>query len=198
VKVSRNILWKDGVGIAFVNSYFQLPGCFNCDDVFAECADAVFMDAWLGEYSKQTGGHTIALIRSPKLAGQIFCNTKKENTIIEKITLKKVIASQRSVIRRKRCRVVDNISLPKMRNNLAKRLGVVQRIQVRLMRICCDISAKEWIKSDKNIISFTQRMHPSQSKLNKLRYVILFYALPGYVIKKIVHIIRGICRFHLK
>ena len=49
----KQVLWNDGANIAFNNGYFQLPGCSHCDDIFAECADAVFMDAWLPEYARQ-------------------------------------------------------------------------------------------------------------------------------------------------
>lgn len=49
-------------------AYFGLDACRYCDDVFAEYADVVFMDAWLPEYRNEKLGTSIVLLRRPDLA----------------------------------------------------------------------------------------------------------------------------------
>ena len=51
------IFWDEGVAEAWTNRWFTLNACNYCDDVFAECADITFMDAWLPEYSKDYRGY---------------------------------------------------------------------------------------------------------------------------------------------
>lgn len=58
----------DGVKELWASGAFRLSGCNYCDDAFAECADAAFMDAWLPEYTKDSAGHNIVLSRDPALS----------------------------------------------------------------------------------------------------------------------------------
>ena len=46
-------------------AYFGLEACRYCDDVFADYADASFMDAWLPEYAGETHGTSLVLLRNP-------------------------------------------------------------------------------------------------------------------------------------
>lgn len=61
---SEYVRFSDGIGPSFSNGSFNLETCDYCDDVFAECADAVFMDAWLEEYISKPEGHSLALVRN--------------------------------------------------------------------------------------------------------------------------------------
>ena len=85
------------------NSYFIHQACYFCDDVFAETADATFMDAWLPAYGADTRGTSLVITRHPQLdaflrtvggdGGQ--CN-------LSEVGIADVIASQAGVISRKR------------------------------------------------------------------------------------------------
>lgn len=57
-----------GVKDVWAGGAFRVSGCNYCDDVFAECADAVFMDAWLPEYMDDSAGHNIVLNRDSALS----------------------------------------------------------------------------------------------------------------------------------
>ena len=50
--------------LALLFDYFKLNPCNYCDDVFAELADVVFMDAWLPKYSKDPLGHSLVINRN--------------------------------------------------------------------------------------------------------------------------------------
>lgn len=49
-------------------SYFKHNICNYCDDIYAECADATFMDAWLPKYEKDWKGNTITVVRNKDIS----------------------------------------------------------------------------------------------------------------------------------
>ena len=64
---SRTVPFRKGPNRLWGRGIFSLGACKYCDDIFSECADAAFMDAWLPEYSNDPEGHSIVLSRSPRL-----------------------------------------------------------------------------------------------------------------------------------
>ncbi len=83
------------LGLAHGNKLFTQRSCEFCDDIFAECADVVFMDAWLPEYEHDTNisGMSMVITRS-KIAKLIF---DKAVIDIIPISITKVIESQTRV-----------------------------------------------------------------------------------------------------
>ena len=86
---SASTSFFDGVKELWASGAFRLSGCNYCDDAFAECADAVFMDAWLPEYVKDPGGHNIVLSRDAALS-DLF----REVKTLKPIAIEQVIKSQ--------------------------------------------------------------------------------------------------------
>lgn len=115
-------LWWDGIGSAFTKGFFQPNSCFFCDDVFAECADAVFMDAWLSKYIRDPKGHTIMITRNPKVDALLDNN---DEITINEIESEKVIQSQQAVVAKKRIRQVRKDE-PKLRSDLVIRPSLVE------------------------------------------------------------------------
>ena len=68
--------------------------CNCCDDVFGECADVTFMDAWLPEYRQKPEGTSLWISRSP-IVDDVFAHGI-ENEVIDAalIPIEKVIESQ--------------------------------------------------------------------------------------------------------
>jgi len=94
------------------NAFFRLNACNFCMDVFAETADACFMDAWLPEYSKEAKGTSLVVIRN-KLLNDLFQHGNLENTIyIAPIAPEKVIASQSGHVRRKNTSYLCDLANP--------------------------------------------------------------------------------------
>lgn len=84
------------------NALFRLNACNYCMDVFAETADACFMDAWLPAYSNDSDGTSLAVIRN-KLVSDWFQEGKNNGEIwIDEAPYEDVIASQQEHVRRKR------------------------------------------------------------------------------------------------
>lgn len=114
--------WVEAVSHPWKERWFTLESCDYCDDIFAECADATFMDAWLPEYSSESGGRNLIITRNPIL-NKLFQNTP-DNIHITSIATKKIINSQEGVIHQKRMLSVlhkknhtQNLQLPNIRRN---------------------------------------------------------------------------------
>lgn len=91
----RKILFGEGIAEAWTNRWFTPNACNYCDDIFAECADVTFMDAWLPEYSKDSRGTSLVLVRSPLVekviaGGQEVC--------LDAIPVKRLVQSQAGVV----------------------------------------------------------------------------------------------------
>lgn len=63
--------------IIFSSGIFGLTACRFCDDMFAECADITFMDAWLPEYTKTEPRGTSIFVSRSELCSELFRGGKK-------------------------------------------------------------------------------------------------------------------------
>jgi hypothetical protein len=86
----------------FLAGAFVPQACQFCDDVFAECADAVFMDAWLPNAVRDNRGTNLAILRSEALAGTLADDDGTSSIDSGPIGIESVVVSQRSAIERKR------------------------------------------------------------------------------------------------
>ncbi|MDZ7861099.1 MAG: Coenzyme F420 hydrogenase/dehydrogenase, beta subunit C-terminal domain [Candidatus Krumholzibacteriota bacterium] len=144
----NRVFWNDGVSDIYNSGYFQLPGCFCCDDVFAECADATIMDAWLLEYIRDPEGNSLIIARRPELA-ELCVNTSH----IKPIGIERIIESQKSRIRNKRTKLFGR-DTPQMRD-LGGRGFIIDRLmKFEKLRIAFK-SAQLW---DRNLGSFQRAM----------------------------------------
>jgi len=87
-------IWNDG--------YFQVNACNYCDDVFAEVADAVFMDAWLPQYVRDTRGHSLLVVRHRNLLPLLTEGVDTGSCYLESLPIALITESQRGVIENKR------------------------------------------------------------------------------------------------
>jgi len=92
----------DGISRAWAHDYFKPSPCYFCDDIFAETADIVFMDAWLPQYTPDHRGHSLVINRqeSFKSIWEMALGTSETN--IEPVDIETVIRSQQGVLSTKR------------------------------------------------------------------------------------------------
>lgn len=89
-------------GFLWINGIGRLTCCFYCNDVFAEWADATFMDAWLPEYIPDVRGTSLAISRNVELSA-MFEEMFQEGTLQgETIPPEKILESQASLIEERR------------------------------------------------------------------------------------------------
>lgn len=95
----RKIFWNEGISEAWTNRWFTPRACSYCDDVFAECADVTCMDAWLPEYSQDSRGTSLVLVRSPAVRGVL---ERGQGVRLDPIPIERVVQSQGGVVTVKR------------------------------------------------------------------------------------------------
>ncbi|AKB76275.1 coenzyme F420-reducing hydrogenase subunit beta [Methanosarcina lacustris Z-7289] len=192
----QKIFWNEGVSEAWANRWFTPNACNYCDDVFAELADVTFMDAWLPEYSKDSRGTNIVLVRSPKVLDIIQEGIKKEEINVSKISVEKVIQSQAGVIELKRKQLSYRLYLaeqkgrktPEKRVNASKDIGILKRREIKLKAKMQEESKQLFLGCYQdhtlNIKTFRDGMHPYIKQIRPLRMLGRF-AFPIRIIKKI-------------
>jgi coenzyme F420-reducing hydrogenase beta subunit len=192
-----NTLWTDG--------YFTPNPCFFCDDVFAECADVAFMDAWLPSYEADWRGYSISLIRDPGVA-TLFRNGREQGSLaVQPLSIAQVIDSQRPAIVLKRSGIAERVRfaaargqrVPTKRKALYGKymLGRLERALVRCRWLISQKSGQQWLLSQGSVADFRRRMRPLEAKARILRRLLLALwnpsKLPGIVMERLVRLFRA-------
>jgi hypothetical protein len=100
--------WTEAIGFQGLPSYvwnkqfFTYEACSYCDDVFAEVADAVFMDAWLEEYIQDTAGHSLIVVRNASIAKMIENGIREGQCELRSCDIAAIIYSQKELVHRKK------------------------------------------------------------------------------------------------
>ena len=177
-EVKKQVLWGDGVNTAYLNGYFQLPGCFNCDDVFAECADACFMDAWLPEYAKDPKGTSLLLVRRLEIDALLVGLPE-----IQPIDINQIRKSQINVIKRKRLMPFTHNS--PLKRNPQKIVFYIDRMVVDQMAKLSTLSGECW---KRDIDSFHKEIEKYKKRILNIYSVRKIILLPvkflKYLLKK--------------
>ncbi|MFA6433609.1 MAG: Coenzyme F420 hydrogenase/dehydrogenase, beta subunit C-terminal domain [Elusimicrobiales bacterium] len=100
------VYWSDIIAKVFTGRMFALRACSFCDDIFAECADAVFMDAWHPKYSENPEGTSFVINRS-LLLNEILSSS----ITVQSVDIENVILSQSGVINIKRSHLAYRLYL---------------------------------------------------------------------------------------
>jgi coenzyme F420 hydrogenase subunit beta len=100
--MSRQIPYRGLPSYLGHNAYFRHNACNYCMDVFAEAADACFMDAWLPEYKKEPKGTSIVVARSRAMEELFERGVALGELNVSSIDAERVWLSQSGQIRRKR------------------------------------------------------------------------------------------------
>ena len=95
----QRIFWNEGIAEAWTTRWFTPEVCSYCDDVFAECADVTCMDAWLPEYSRDSRGTSLVLVRSPAVREVL---ERGQGVCLDPIPVERVVQSQAGVVAIKR------------------------------------------------------------------------------------------------
>lgn len=147
---------------------FTASACNYCDDIFAETADIVFMDAWLPEYKESDKGENLIITRTAELDDII-----KNISSVKPIDIGRVIESQKTVLDNKRTAIVEHlkiatergVNVPIKRTQLFQPPHLLQRNLIRTKYCLSLASNKMWIDNKKEYISFHQQLRRWKNKL---------------------------------
>jgi coenzyme F420 hydrogenase subunit beta len=165
---AERIYWEDAISEPWMNRWFTLNACSYCDDIFAECADVAFMDAWLPEYAGDRQGTNIVLVRSRIVQDMIDQGIKDEEICLDAVHIGQAVQSQKGVIEIKRhylahqlfsghqqgFRTPEKRVAAKKINNLFLRQRIFQKD--RMQRV----SREFWNPAEPDIKHFNARMRP--------------------------------------
>ena len=178
----RRIYWSDGIAEAWTNRWFTPEACNYCDDIFAECADVTFMDAWLPEYSADYRGTSLVLVRSP-LVQELFERRKRIGT--KPISIERVVQSQAGIVAIKREHLAHRLHLDECesRRSLRKRVqpaiskNPFLRQEIALKERMRIMSRERWATGMTDAEKFRDDMKPYLKRLKVRRrssYAITF------------------------
>jgi coenzyme F420-reducing hydrogenase beta subunit len=186
--------WRDGFGFAFMNGYFQMQGCFFCDDIFAECADATYMDAWLPEYASQPEGYSIVLVRNNRIQ-DLISEADTEKLELTALSIEQVIKSQPGAMRLRtqnrwvhlqESQKADNHTPVKRKIQLKPITNPFRCKAIRLHKVISDQSAKLWIETNSDIKSFEKIMSGFRKKLKTYNLCASVHRIPIIVFRRFV------------
>lgn len=90
------------IGNNWAMGYFKPLACDFCDDVFAETADFVAMDAWLPKYLDDSQGYSLVINRHPELQVLLDNGSRNGELVLEQTTETDLIASQKGGLNHRR------------------------------------------------------------------------------------------------
>ena len=136
---TKDLFWNEGVKEAWLKGYFRPKACDFCDDVFAELADVTFMDAWLPEFSNDSAGTNLVIVRSAKVE-ELFIRGRGKGVIsIANVSPEKVKQSQRGVIHRKKELLATRLALTKTKGYIP------QKRVTKACNVCLRTSINYWL-----------------------------------------------------
>lgn len=191
------IFFSDGVAQAWINRWFTLNACNYCDDVFAELADVTFMDAWLPEYSSDSRGTNLTIVRNPFINDLILKGSTENQINIDKISIKKVIESQQGVIDLKQRSIsyrlylakIKGLKVPNKRIDMSNKINLFKKQDIKIKYDMQKASKYLFIANYKenglNIENFRSGMQIYLIKMSIQKTVFRIFTDAYFVIKKI-------------
>jgi len=92
LKWNRGVLWK-----MYNGRFCSLHSCDCCDDMFAECADVTFMDAWNLRYRKEPRGTNLWISRNNLVNDLITAGVNDGSILVDNISVDEVITAQNTL-----------------------------------------------------------------------------------------------------
>ena len=192
----------EGMGDLWHNRWFSINSCNYCDDIFSECADITFMDAWLQEYWNDPQGTNLVLVRSPHIKRMLEEAKISEIISIKEISINEIIKSQVDTINMKRNFLgIRQFYLSFGRKLVIKRITpkmIVNPFQIFRQKLIVSMQKKSKIAfiecnaNDRfNNKKFKEIFKKDLSALNRLDKMIRVCRNPFGIIKKIWNKIRG-------
>ncbi|TDY52096.1 coenzyme F420-reducing hydrogenase beta subunit [Aminivibrio pyruvatiphilus] len=192
------ISWTEGVSRIWGDRWFTLESCGYCDDIFAETADAVFMDAWLPEYVNDSRGTSLAIIRNPEIL-KILERNSGSQLDLSRIPVEKIIQSQQGVIENKR--KVLSYRLSSRPKTIGER-PLTKRVPPDVSALNClaryHVDAVDSISSEtrawdipkESAGEFRARISPELKRLQRISKIVRFASLPRRAAGKILRAIK--------
>ena len=185
----KKISWKEGISEAWMNRWFTPNACNYCDDIFAECADVTCMDAWLPEYSNESLGTSLVLVRSLLVLKVV---ERGLGAYLNPIPIELVVQSQAGVVAAKRLYLTCRLYLDqKKEHRVPKKRVAPQRPRNFLMEQQINLKEKMRVMSRNYWTSDVS----DAKRLQEAIQPVLRYLLVAKLTKKVIMLPASIPRF---
>jgi coenzyme F420 hydrogenase subunit beta len=176
----QRIFWNEGIAEAWTNRWFTPEACSYCDDVFAECADVTCMDAWLPEYSRDSRGTSLVLVRSPPIREVL---ERGQGVRLDLIPVERVVQSQGGVVAVKRQHLayrsyLDREGAPKKRVAPGRPKNPFLRQEVVLKERMRALSRDLWGAGERDTGRIREAMGPDLRRLRAGRQISKIITFP--------------------
>jgi len=183
----RRIFWNEGIAEAWGNRWFTPRACNYCDDVFSECADVTCMDAWLPEYSRESRGTSLVLVRSPAVQEVI---ARGEGVSLDPIPVERLVQSQAGVVAIKRRHLayhlyLDGRGVPRKRVEPARPGDPFLRQEIVLKERMRVASRELWSAGVRDSERLREAMAPDLKRLAAVRLIPSIITLPVRTLRHI-------------
>jgi coenzyme F420 hydrogenase subunit beta len=174
------IFWNEGIAEAWTNRWFTPGACSYCDDIFAECADVTCMDAWLPEYSRDSRGTSLLLVRSPAMREMV---ERGQGASLDPVPVERVIQSQAGVVVVKRQHLayrlyLDRQGVPEKRVAPARPKNPLLRQEVVLKERMRVASRDRWGAGEQDAEHLREVMGPDLRRLGAGRQISKIITFP--------------------
>lgn len=155
---------------------FKPRACDFCDDVFAEMADVVCMDAWLPPYNRDGNGTSIIVVRSAEIHRLIAEGRAARRLMLDPIDIERVVESQQGHVVRKRQMLAYRLALceperrPKKRvdpRTPGRRIRRILTAQEKVRRTSLIAMARQREAAPTGLDSYHALMEPVLQELSK-------------------------------
>ncbi|MDB2334732.1 Coenzyme F420 hydrogenase/dehydrogenase, beta subunit C-terminal domain [Planktomarina temperata] len=128
--INKTIYQKDVYASNWGFNLFRMPGCFYCDDVLGEVADATFGDAWIPPYIEDYQGTNICIVRDRRIDELLLTASENHLIQLDKIHVDDVIESQMSGIKDR-----NRLLQQRLRDRIEKfKIAPKKRVKPRIIR----------------------------------------------------------------
>ena len=153
--LSGSILAKD-IGVNWAMSYFKPKACDYCDDVFAEVADFVAMDAWLPGHVSDPLGTSILMIRNHEVEELINADIKSGALALDVCSADVIVQSQEAGLRHRREGVRVRLAFNRIFGNKMPKKRVSSSFQSGLF-ICIEMLLRVMLRRTSRGAFYLQR-----------------------------------------
>lgn len=162
------------VSMEWSDRWFTPNPCNFCDDIFAETADVVIMDAWLPDYSNSVHGYNLVLNRNPSF-DKIFNgidNVREMPISLVKSSQELVIISKRQdILARIKQALKSNSYIPKKRYHLFEKTSFERNFIVSYTYYVSKLTQKYWQESGGNFLLFKKLTRALKLQLTLRRQI---------------------------
>ncbi len=141
-RTGRRIEYLDTPYLLGSNGFFRCNACNFCKDVYAENADACYMDAWLNEYINEPRGTNLVVVRNQEISTLLKNGNVSGDVKFDEIPSVKIVESQAFHVERKLHSIKIRMGI--QQDNIGKKTYILKTIDWKIQKYIQNQSKNRW------------------------------------------------------